>query len=215
MRCLATRIRVRGRPTRARTGRGRSAAPRRAGRARAARAPSPCLSTLFQNRSSTVTSALRRPAARPGMRPRCDLDRRRIRRTLHIFACSASIKLPPKAAHLRRNPARPCDPMKADDGSRTRDLRLPKPTLDVRFQLIRAIRWFERPVNQAISARKVASDRCPNRPLPGPLPTRVPSGPACNLVFDGRSEPQLPARSSASARPVLSGTESGHGMASQ
>jgi hypothetical protein len=63
------------------------------------------------------------------MRPGCDQDLRRIRRTSHFLACSTSIELQQRVAHLRRLSARSCKPVKADDGSRTRDLRLGKPTL--------------------------------------------------------------------------------------
>ena len=63
------------------------------------------------------------------MRPRCDLDLHRIHRTLHILACSTLIELQPKVLDLRRDSANPCEAMKADDGARTRDLRLGKPTL--------------------------------------------------------------------------------------
>ncbi len=49
------------------------------------------------------------------------------RRTLPFLACSTSIELWPEASHLRRNPATLCEGVKADDGARTRDLRLGKP----------------------------------------------------------------------------------------
>ena len=40
-----------------------------------------------------------------------------------------TIELWPKVAHLRRDAASLCEAVKADDGVRTRDLRLGKPTL--------------------------------------------------------------------------------------
>ena len=62
------------------------------------------------------------------MEPKWNLDLRRIRRTLHILACSTPIELRLKMLHLRRVSAKSCEAVKADDGSRTRDLRLGKPT---------------------------------------------------------------------------------------
>jgi hypothetical protein len=46
-----------------------------------------------------------------------------------LLACSTSIELTPKVQHLSRVSATRCETAKADDGSRTRDLRLGKPTL--------------------------------------------------------------------------------------
>ena len=63
------------------------------------------------------------------MEPTWNLDLRRISRTLHVLARLANIEQPPKCSHLRRVSARSCEAVKADDGSRTRDLRLGKPTL--------------------------------------------------------------------------------------
>jgi hypothetical protein len=64
------------------------------------------------------------------MEPTWNLDLRRTRRTSHLLACSTATELRPKMRDLRRDPARPCEAVKADDGSRTRDLRLGKTTLD-------------------------------------------------------------------------------------
>src|ERR1700756_4236657 len=63
------------------------------------------------------------------MRPGCDLNLRRRCRTSQILAGSTFIEVRPQEPDLRRDSATPCEAVKADDGSRTRDLRLGKPTL--------------------------------------------------------------------------------------
>lgn len=72
------------------------------------------------------------------MEPRWNLDLRRMCRTPHCLACSMTIEQSAKARHLQRVCARSCEVEKADDGSRTRDLRLGKPTL---YQLSYVRRW--------------------------------------------------------------------------
>ena len=61
LRCLATRIRVRGHPSHARTGCGRSAAPRRAERARAARAAQPRSSRRLTGRPASCRGSFQDP----------------------------------------------------------------------------------------------------------------------------------------------------------
>jgi hypothetical protein len=63
------------------------------------------------------------------MRPRCDLNLGRICRTPQILACSIVIEPSREAYYLQRLSARSREALQADDGSRTRDLRLGKPTL--------------------------------------------------------------------------------------
>jgi hypothetical protein len=103
---------------------------------------------LIMRRCSHAAGRCRRRRAPPAaassdaecetsMRPKCDLDLRRTCRTSQILACSTSIEVRAKAADLRKVPARACEAVKADDGSRTRDLRLGKPTL-YRLSYVRA-----------------------------------------------------------------------------
>jgi hypothetical protein len=63
------------------------------------------------------------------MEPRWNLDLRPICVTPQFLACLTNIEPSPKVPHLRRVSAKSCESVKADDGSRTRDLRLGKPTL--------------------------------------------------------------------------------------
>src|ERR1700733_1381805 len=63
------------------------------------------------------------------MRPRCDLNLGRMCITPQILACSIIIEPSWETQHLQQISARSCQALKADDGSRTRDLRLGKPTL--------------------------------------------------------------------------------------
>jgi hypothetical protein len=78
-----------------------------------------------------AASSQRDPIGRTdaSMEPRWNHDLRRICRTPHLLACSMTIELPQKVDHWRRVCAIPCETVKADDGSRTRDLWLGKPTL--------------------------------------------------------------------------------------
>lgn len=69
------------------------------------------------------------PKRETSMEPKWNLDLRPICGTPEVVACSTPIELSLKAPDLQRNPARCCEAVKADDGSRTRDLRLGKPTL--------------------------------------------------------------------------------------
>ena len=86
----------------------------------------------------TRAGPARRGECGTSMEPRWNLDLRRTCRSSPLLACSMTIELRPKRSHLRRVSARPCEAVKADDGSRTRDLRLGKPTL-YQLSYVRAV----------------------------------------------------------------------------
>jgi hypothetical protein len=74
------------------------------------------------------------------MRPRCDLEQRQRCRTSHVLAAELRLDCPEKQAKT-------CEAMRegeADDGPRTRDLRLGKPTL-YQLSYVRAGRILDAP----------------------------------------------------------------------